>query len=130
MHIISFIKKVCVQTAVYWGSPNENGSGGKIYADPVEIKCRWEDKVQLVTELGTTKTGEAVISKAEVLVTQELDYQGYLYLGTLDELYDSATSSGVYLNPKEIDGACEIISRDKIPLFRSSTKFVHKVYLK
>lgn len=125
MSIISFINKVCVQTAVYWGSPNENGTGGKIYADPIEIKCRWEDKVKLVAD----KTGESILSKAEVLVTQELDYQGYLYLGTLDELYDSAASSGVSLNPKEIDGACEIISRDKIPLFRKTDKFVHKVYL-
>jgi len=33
------------------------------------------------------------------------------------------------LNPKDIDGACEIKRFDKSPILRSSTQFIRKAYL-
>lgn len=125
MSIENFIKRVCWQDCVYWGSPVEDGYGGKTFADPVEIKCRWEDKVRLLV----AATGAETESKATVLVTQELDEQGYLYLGTLDSLDDSGQDSDFLLNPKNIEDAFEIIAKDKIPMVRPSTVFVNTVYL-
>lgn len=122
MGIEKFIKKICVQTAVYWGTPVPDGYGGYIFDDPVEILCRWEDKVELIDRVGE-RLGEQIISKAQVLVTQDLNEQGYLYLGTLNDL-DSDTS-----NPKEIKGAYMIKWKTKIPMIRSTTEFVRKVYL-
>ena len=126
--IIKFIKKVCVQTAVYWGSPTLDGYGGKTFADPVELTPpnggRWDQKVQLVEDKGIRATGEEIISNAVVLLNQDVDEQGYLYLGSLDDL-----DSGVQDNPLEVEGAYEIKKVEKIPLFRSATEFVRKAYL-
>ncbi|MFA5935008.1 MAG: hypothetical protein WC827_03935 [Candidatus Paceibacterota bacterium] len=125
MSITNFIRRVAVQTAVYWGSPVEDGYGGKTYADPVEIPCRWEEKVRLMTAADGSETK----SKATVLVTQELDEEGYLYLGTLDSLDESGQDSDFILNPKNIEAAFEIIAKDRIPMIRSTTVFINTVYL-
>lgn len=82
MSIISFIKKVCVQTAVYWGNPVEDGFGNKIFDLPIEIKVRWEGKQRLVTAMN----GKEIISKASFISPSELAIEGYIYLGTLLEL--------------------------------------------
>ena len=75
-----------------------------------------------------TKSGQLIVAKSEVLLTQDVVEEGYLYLGTLDELYDSAESSDLTLNPEKIQGAYVIKRVEKIPLFRSTTEFVHKAY--
>jgi hypothetical protein len=125
MSITNFIKRVAVQTAVYWGSPINDGYGGKTFASPVEIKCRWEDKVRLLISADGSETK----SKATVLVTQELDDEGYLYLGTLDDLDEISQDSDFAYNPKNIVHAYEIVAKDRIPMFRSTTVFVNTVYL-
>ena len=129
MSIPSFIKKICVQPCVYWGSPVEDGYGGKTFADPVEIKCRWEDIVRKIK----TSNGSETESKATVLVTEDLDFEGYLYLGTLDEVLalDAVVNleSGEVFNPKSIDRAFQIIGMDRISLVKSTTEFVRTVYL-
>lgn len=119
MGIIGFIESVCVQTAVYWGNPQPSGMGGMIYDSPVEIKVRWDGKKQVVR----TKKGKEVISNAEILVTQELDEEGYIYLGSLAEF---ATTPE---NPMGVDGAFEILSTESTPLFRSTDEFVRTVYV-
>jgi len=118
MSIEKFIEKVSVQTAVYWGSPTNDGYGGKTFADPVEIDCRWEDR----TDVLRTSAGNEVVSKAKVLVTQDLDEEGFLYLGELDDL-DSAPI------PSEVDGAHKIVRFDKIPMIKKTDEFVRIVYL-
>lgn len=114
--LIKFVESVCVQTAVYWGSPTPDGYGGYTYDDPIEISCRWEEKAQLVV----TKDGKEVVSKGEILVTRDLDIDGMLYLGTLDDI-DSDGSMH--------DEAVPIITKTAIPLFKSSTEFVRMVYV-
>ena len=121
MGIERFIQKVCVQTAVYWGSPQEDGYGGFTFDEPVEIACRWEDKTQIVAGMD----GQEVTSDTEVLVTQDLDYNGYLYLGELDDL-----DSDDLDNPMTVSGAKPIISISKIPMIKSTTEFVRQVFLR
>ena len=119
MSITSFIKKVCVQTAVYWGNPQNDGYGGTTFDYPVEIKCRWEDKERIQY----SNMGKELHQKGEALITQDVDIQGWLYLGTLDD-FDSSVDE---TDPLHVDGAYQIIAIDKIPLIKSTTEFVRKV---
>ena len=121
MGIEKFIQKVCVQTAVYWGTPVEDGYGGKSFADPVEIACRWEERVNVVSD----SRGNEIVSKVRVLVTQDLDEEGYLYLGELDDL-----DSDEEADPTIVDGAHEIVRFDKIPMIKKTDEFVRTIYLK
>jgi len=121
MSIESFIRKVCVQTAVYWGTPTPNGRGGYTYADPRQIQCRWEDMDRLMVH----ENGKLIHVKGEVLISEDLEMEGWLYLGSLADFDSSVNVS----HPMNIDGAWQIKGLDKVPLFRSTTKFVRKVYL-
>jgi len=121
MGIEKFIQKVCVQTCVYWANPVNDGYGGFTFDDPVEISCRWEDKNQIC--IGDD--GQEVTSDSEVLVTQDLDKNGYLCLCTLDDIDDDDLNS-----PMNVSGASQIISISKIPMIKSTTEFVRQVYLR
>lgn len=125
MGIERFIQKVCVQTAVYWGGPKDDGYGGFTFDDPVNIPCRWEDKIQIVS----TMDGQETSSDSEVLVTEDLDYNGYLYLGTLEELLEDYTKEEL-ANPMNVPTAKAIISKSKIPMIKSTKEFVRIVYLR
>lgn len=120
MGIEKFIKSVCVQDAVYWSAPTPDGYGGYTFASPTAIKCRWDEKIELFTDA----QGKEVTSKAIVLVTQDMQAEGYLYLGSLSEL-----SPDQKTNPKLINGAYIIRRFDKTPMIKSTTEFVRTVYL-
>ena len=64
MGIANLLTRTCTQTAVYWGTPVDDGYGGRTFADPVEISCRWEDKNQKLT----ASNGEEFISRSRVFV--------------------------------------------------------------
>jgi len=127
MSITSFLKGVYKQTAVYWAVTGRDGEGGFTYADPVEIKCRWEDMRQVVVD----NKGNEVTSRAQVFVLQDLTEEGMLYLGTLDDLYDlnSESSAGGLDSPVDIAGAYIIKRFQKIPALGSKTEFLRKAYL-
>ncbi len=112
--------KVAVQTAVYWGAPSPNGTGGYTYSTAVEINCRWDDS----TEMIKTSDGKEVISRAEVTLVQDVDEGGFLYLGTLDDLTEAQR-----VNPLKVSGAFEILRFDKNPLFGSTSEFVRGAFL-
>jgi len=120
MGIESFIARLCSQTAVYWGTPVEDGYGGKTFADPVEIDCRWEDALEVVS----SADGNEIIVKSAIYVTQDVDEEGYLYLGTLDDL-----DSGEEADPATVDGAYIIKRFDKVPALRRTNEFIRKAYL-
>ena len=141
MSIQKFIEKVCVQTAVYWGDPTPDGYGGKTYSDPVEIPCRWEDTLEVIKD----ERGEEIICKAKVLVTQDLEEGGMLYLGTLEDLgvvtggnvvmgglgTGNIVSAGLtkMSHPEDVEDAYEITIVKKIPMIRSTSEYVRTVYL-
>jgi len=118
--LIKFVESVCVQTAVYWGNPQPDGYGGMDYDDPTEISCRWDGSTKRITK----NQGEEIVSRAEIRVTHDLDDDGMLYLGTLDDLDTSQQN-----DPESVSRAYRIQKIDKNPLFRSSTEFVRVVYL-
>ena len=123
MGMESFIARLCTQTAVYWGSPVNDGYGGKTFDDPVEISCRWEDTIESINRVGA-RLGEEIVSQAQVYVTTDVEERGYLYLGTLDDL-----DSGEEADPTTIVKAYMINRFDKIPAMRSSNEFLRKAYL-
>lgn len=121
MSINKFIKKIAVQTAVYWGNPVNDGFGGYTYSIIKDIQCRWDG----VTEIVTNSKGKEIVSQAKLMVVEDLDKEGYLYLGSLVDF-----ASGVdYSNPKNIDGAYPIQKIEKVPMIKSITDFVRTVYL-
>jgi len=117
--IIRFVTKVCVQTAIYWGSPISDGEGGFTYADPIEIKVRWDGKTHLIR----ANNGEEVTSQAEIMVLQDIDLDGYLLLDSLVNLdsdsYDDPIACGAY----------KVLVYEKAPLFKSTDEFVRTVWL-
>ena len=120
------ITRDCVQTCVFWGSPAEDGYGGKTFAEPVELSCRWEEKTQLIR----LDDGNEISSRAVVYVLQDVDVEGMMYLGTLDDLYDiTESSAGALDNPKEFDGAYVIKKFEKSPVLHNTTEFIRKVWL-
>lgn len=120
MGILQFIEKVCVQTAVYWGYSSNDGFGQKVLKEPIEIKVRWTDKAQIVR----TGDGKEIACLAEVLVQQDLDMEGFLYLGSLSDFSPLDLST-----PQNLTGVLEIKGFDKIPLLKSTDKFVRTAYL-
>lgn len=120
MSISELISKHCNQTAVYWGSPQDDGEGGKTFAAPVERACRWEDMHQIITDA----KGTEMTSRALVFLTQDVDEEGMLYLGTLDDL-DSADEE----NPMSVNEAYIIKRFQKTPSLGSTTDFLRKAYL-
>jgi len=120
MGILQFIAKVCVQTAVYWGNPVPSGTGQMNYDDAREIFVRWTDKAQIVK----SADGKEIVSIAEVLVQEDLGMEGLLYLGSLSDFSPLQLS-----NPVNLEGVLEIKGKDKIPMIKSTTVFVRKVYL-
>jgi len=125
MSIEKFIEKVCVQPAVYWGNPRMGPHGQLVFDPPVQIKVRWEEKLNIVTD----SEGREKVSKAKVLVTQDLEVEGRLYLGSLKELEVREEKSPVNLNPCDIPAAHEILRFDKLPMIRSKKEFVRSAYL-
>ena len=120
MSMESFLARTCTQTAVYWGTPVEDGRGSLKYTDAVEIKCRWED----VKQVAKSSTGKEFLSNAQVWILQDVDEDGMLYLGELDDLDSDAAE-----NPALQDGAFTIGKFEKIPALRNVDDFVRKAYL-
>lgn len=121
------VAKFCVQTAVYWGNPQNDGYGGNTYDAPVEIACRWENKTEV--DLGWFSSGypgNLRLSKSSLLVTQDVDEKGYLWLGTLAELQ---AQYPVITRPEQVRNAFMIHRFDKIPMVFKTDEFVRIVYL-
>ena len=122
MSIVGAINRACTQTAVYWGSPSSDGYGGMSFTTAIEILVRWENKTELIDRVGRKDT-DAIISNAVVYCLQDLEENGWLFLGELDDL-DSASLT----NPKEQENAYEIKKFEKIPSFKQDS-IIRKVYL-
>lgn len=116
---MAFPERNLKQTAVYWSTPTEDGSGGFTWATPVEISVRWVNATKLIT----SANGDEITSQAQVQVSQDVDLQGMLFLGDLDDL-----SSAQEANPETIATAYRIQRFDKVPTVKG-TAFYRKTFL-
>jgi len=106
------------QDAVYWAPLSELTEFGKPdWEAGIEIKCRWEDVVKEII----APNGETVLSNSTLIVDRDLKVKGVLMLGDLDSTVDDD-------DPKENDGAFEIIQIGKTPDFKGR-KFLREAYL-
>lgn len=101
------------QTATYW-APGARDVYGKItVGSPTTIKCRWQDKAELVT----SPDGKEFTSSAVVYPDQALAREGWLYLGT-------STAA----DPRNVSGAKEIKQIGSSPNLRN-TQTLNKAWL-
>jgi len=63
---------------VYWGNPQPSGVG-YAYDEAVEIVGRWEERQEIFIDAN----GREQLSNAVVYLAQDVDVNGYLYLGAL-----------------------------------------------
>lgn len=100
------INKNLRQEATWW-AVSPNGFGGDTFAAPVKIKCRWEDRQELVPDMeGTT----SFISNAMVFVDRDIPIGSVLILGD---------SSGV-ADPTTLKGSFKVRRMDKVTDLRSA----------
>jgi hypothetical protein len=117
--ILKFVQSVCVQSAIYWPAPKPDGYGGYTYDSAREITVRWDGVMKEVTD----NEGNSFVSDAEIIVTEDLDFSGRLYLGVLYDLTDAQVE-----NPDLLPEIHIIRKKETTPLFRSSTEFVRMIY--
>ena len=110
--MVNFTKHL-QQTATYWKPNSENEFGKKVYDEPEFLKCRWEDRNELLRD----KRGQEITSKSRVYFCTALDLDGFVFLG---ESWDT--------DPHEVNGAFEIRQIAKVPDLRNLTT-LHVVYL-
>ena len=114
----TFLLHTLRQRAVYWAAPTNTGDGMKTYADPVEIKCRWED----ISLTDLASLGVDTNIRSEVFIDRDVDEQGMLLLGRLldvdSDLLDDPVAAG----------ASAIVRFDKIPSLQANV-FLRKVYV-
>jgi hypothetical protein len=115
-----FIRKWLDQSIVYWGNPQRKGSGGFTFDAPVELVGRCEYKVEAV--IG--EDGQEMMSRARVYLSQRVDVDGYLYLGTLA---DSAI--GDEQTPASTEGAMRILAFEEIPRITRKSGYLFRVYV-
>jgi len=120
--ILKFLNSICVQPAVYWGGNVKDGYGGETFSIIKQINCRWEDKMEIVVN----KDAEQVTSKAKILVMDDLNLGGWLWLGSLADLQNVNSN---WQDPKQVENAFRIINIQKTPLFKATDAFVKYVYV-
>lgn len=106
---MSIITRMRKQTAIYWAITDWNAFGQPVFADPVEISCRWED----ITEKFIDKDGDVQLSRAKVYVDRDISVGSFLKLGSLDSGTDTAT-------PRNNTGAWEVRRFEKLPNLRAT----------
>lgn len=92
------------QTLTYWAPGALDLYGKMTYAAPVQKLCRWEE-VSLTYQ---DKKGEERQSKTRIFLVDDLDIDGYVFLGT-----SAAT------DPTQLDGAYEIQQKMRLPDLRA-----------
>lgn len=118
MSILSFIRKVAVQTVVYWEFEGIDEFSSPQFADAVERQVRWDETSEIVSD----STGREFVSRAQLLTPDDMVEQSYVWLGQLADLPADP-------EPLETAGAFEIKKMDRHPLFRSQTLDVFIAYL-
>ncbi len=107
------------QTATYWGSPTPLGFGDRSYDTPIEVNVRWEERQEIFVDA----TGREQKSKAVVYVDQDVDLQGLLFLGGLDDLTSAEEGA-----PTSVESVHEIRGYKNVPRL-DGQEFERKAWL-
>ena len=117
MSLKKFIRKVCVQPAVYWEFDKADAFGSSTFKAPTQRFVRWDEKTTLISD----STGKEFLSMAEIITPDDMKEQSYIALGDIAD-YGAGSPLGQL-------GAFEIKKMDRHPLFRSKTLDVFIAYL-
>ncbi|KKL85034.1 hypothetical protein LCGC14_1958750 [marine sediment metagenome] len=120
MSFEAFMKRACIQTAVYWNAPVAAEDGSNTFATPTEISCLWKDKITMMRD----NDGKDIISKASVHVLEDIDEMGMLFLGTLADL-----STAQKADPRKVSNAYEIKVFVKTPGRHLNGEFARRAML-
>ena len=101
------------QTATYWAPGAVDGFGNVAFSAPATMLVRWENK----NELFIGPQGREETSSAVVYVSESVENQGFLYLGT-----------SAALDPREVEEAREIRGKAVSPNL-TNTQTIVKVWL-
>lgn len=105
---MSLIKRMRKQYAVWWARTTADAYGRFAFANPVEIRCRWEDRV--VEFL--SPQGERELSASLVYVDREMSVGDMLKEGNLE--------SSMTTDPSQETGVGEIRRFEKLPNLRNT----------
>ena len=131
MSITSFIKGKCKDTAVYWGTPTNDGRGKYTFGVVEEVMVRWEDETENFAKdarsrIQIGKDGREFRTNAMILTsnvpTGGWDLDGYMYLGTLASLDSN-------LDPYTTEGAWEIKQINSIPSLNKVSEKIFQIIL-
>jgi hypothetical protein len=76
---MSLITRMRKQKAIYWARSTIDQYGRFTFAEPVEIKCRWDDEAAQFL----TPKGEEQVSRSKVYVDRDMEPGDRLQLGEL-----------------------------------------------
>ncbi len=113
---MGLIKRMRKQPAVYWAQTPKDEFGSVGFAEPVQIKCRWEDRVGQVLD----SKGELVNATSVVYVDRDIELADKLKLGELDSMTLSDPSSDAE--------AFTVAGFEKVPNLRAK-EFLRIAYL-
>lgn len=120
MSIDNYLKMRCTDTAVYWGSPTTDTDGSFSYATPVEIQCLWREEIKMIKD----SQGKEIVSKAAVHVLSDIEDNGMLFHGELEDL-----SAAEQADPKKRTDAYEVKLFIKTPSIYLVGEFSRKAML-
>jgi len=103
---VTWYSRALKQTATYWAPPIKDAWGAQTYPSPATMRAYWKEAKESATPL----EGVERISKAIVLLENDVDADGFLYLGTL--------SAGSTQSPRNVPGASRIQQVEKRPTMR------------
>lgn len=101
------------QTATYWAPTTINKFGEQTFATNALLNVRWEEKTEMFLD---RDTGKELMSKSVVYLKQDVEENGFLYLGT------------TALAPSTQEKAFRIKRFDKIPNLKGN-RFIRKAWL-
>lgn len=106
---MSIITRCQRQRLVYWERIGTEVTGEGVYGSPVEVACRWDDRVREIIGPHGTK----VLSRVEIISQFRLEVGGLVRKGTLAD-------TAYWDDPKQNTGVYEILESSETPNLRGT----------
>jgi len=104
MSLELLLKKVRQHDAVLWKYAGPSGYGGSKYDSPKQIKVRWMEQAEVLSD----NNGNEFVSRAEIILAEDVGRKSRIWLGKLDDLTEDQQS-----NPMQVENSYEIKRIDK-----------------